>query len=69
MLLVLDGVIDLYNFGVCLCNVDVVGVVVVIVLKDKLVLLIVIVSKVVCGVVEMVLFVCVINLVCIMCVL
>lgn len=65
----LDGVIDLYNFGVCLWNVDVVGVVVVIVLKDRLVLMIVIVSKVVCGVVEIVLLVCVINLVRIMWVL
>lgn len=66
LLLVLDGVIDLYNFGVCLCIVDVVGVQVVIVFKDKFVIFNVIVCKVVCGVVEVILLVVVINFVCIL---
>lgn len=56
-LLVLDGIMDLYNLGVCLWSVDVVGVYVIIVFKDKLVKLNGIVCKVVCGVVEIVLFV------------
>lgn len=67
LLLVFDGVMDLYNFGVCLCVVDVVGVYVVIVLKDCSVGINMMVVKVVSGVVEIVLYIIVINLVCMLC--
>lgn len=53
----LDGIIDFYNLGVCLCIVDGVGVYVVVVFKDKLVSFNGIVWKVVCGVVEVILFI------------
>lgn len=67
LLFVFDGVIDLYNFGVCLWVVDLVGVYVVIVLCDWVVGLNVIVVKVVSGVVDMVLYIMVMNFVCVLC--